>query len=117
MRREVHTSDTLAVRAVRANVPPERVQKSQGPASAGGAFGQARPGQDFPARAPTVSRELTVLKHMASRAVAWGFLAAESLTGKNGVKAYPEPKARVRYLSPDETDRLLEARATAPTNA
>jgi integrase len=71
-------------------------------------------------RAPgTVNSEIMVLKHMMRRAVEWEYRGRNPfLDGQGrplrGVKALKEPPGRVRFLSPEELQRLLEACASAP---
>jgi integrase len=52
----------------------------------------------------SVNRELTCIKHMFNKAVEWGYLSGNPL---RLVKKLKEPPGRVRYLSPEETERLL----------
>jgi integrase len=54
----------------------------------------------------TVNRELALLKHMFTKAVDWGYLKQNPA---KPVKLLKEPPGRLRYLEPDEIDRLLEA--------
>jgi integrase len=52
----------------------------------------------------TVNREMTVLKHMLKRAVAWEYLSSNPVAG---IKALKEPSGRTRFLTLEEMDRLL----------
>ncbi|MGB3479915.1 MAG: tyrosine-type recombinase/integrase [bacterium] len=52
----------------------------------------------------TVNRELSCIKHMFNKAVQWGYLANSPL---RTVKKYKEPPGRVRYLSENESVKLL----------
>src|SRR5260370_39219788 len=54
----------------------------------------------------TVNREVTVIKHMLKRAVAWEYLSANPVAS---VKALKEPSGRTRFLSLEEIERLLAA--------
>ena len=52
----------------------------------------------------TVNRELGCIKHMFNVAVQWGYLRENRL---RAVRKLKEPPGRVRYLNPDEIERLL----------
>ena len=52
----------------------------------------------------TANKELTRLGHLLNRAVAWGYLKANPA---RGIKRAKEAPGRVRYLSPEERDKLL----------
>jgi integrase len=54
----------------------------------------------------TANVELTVLKHLFGRAVAWSYLAKNPLAG---IKKYKEPPGRTRFLSREEITALLQA--------
>lgn len=54
----------------------------------------------------TVNRELALLKHMLTKAVDWGYLKQNPA---KSVKLLKEPPGRLRYLEPEEIERLLEA--------
>ncbi len=54
----------------------------------------------------TVNREVACLKHMYTKAVEWNFATANPV---RAVKLLKEPPGRLRYLSPEEANRLLEA--------
>jgi integrase len=56
--------------------------------------------------ASTINHELSVLKGMVSKAVAWG-MAERNVAER--VKKLPEPKGRVRFLTIEEAGRLLKA--------
>jgi integrase len=58
------------------------------------------------AAASTVNREMTVLKHMLSRAFRWEHLGANRV---DGLKPLREPSGRTRFLSLEEIERLLAA--------
>lgn len=55
----------------------------------------------------TSNRDLTYLNALLTRAVEWGFIDVHPLRGK--VKKAREDTSRVRFLSPDEERRLLDA--------
>jgi integrase len=57
----------------------------------------------------TVNKELNCLKAMLNKAVAWGYLQTHPLRGMKGLKELP---GRLRYLTPDEKARLLDACAS-----
>lgn len=54
----------------------------------------------------TVNREMTVLKHIISRAVSWGCITSNQV---KDTKKFKEPPGRTRWLTPEEIDRLLSA--------
>lgn len=54
----------------------------------------------------TINREITVLKHILSRAVRWEFLSINQVAG---MKPLREPSGRTRFLSLEEVERLLAA--------
>ncbi len=54
----------------------------------------------------TVNRELACLKHMYTKAIEWGYV---KVNPAKGVKLLKEPPGRLRYLNPDEVERLLNA--------
>lgn len=60
--------------------------------------GQVKPG--------TVNKEFTRLRHLLNRAVQWGYLKANPCKGIALLKELP---ARVKYLVPEQMERLLEA--------
>lgn len=57
-------------------------------------------------KAGTVNKEFIRLRHLLNRAVAWGCLKANPC---KGIKPMKEPPPRVKYLVPEQVDRLLEA--------
>lgn len=57
-------------------------------------------------KAGTVNKEFIRLRHLLNRAVAWGCLKANPCKGISPLK---EPPPRVKYLVPEQVDRLLEA--------
>jgi integrase len=57
-------------------------------------------------RPATVNRELALLKHMYTKAIEWGYVKDNPT---KAVKLLKEPPGRVRYLTPDELLRLLDA--------
>jgi integrase len=64
------------------------------------------------AQASTVNREMTVLKHMLRRAVAWEFLSRNPFLDNQGrllegLRPLREPAGRTRFLSLEEIDRSL----------
>jgi hypothetical protein len=58
------------------------------------------------AAASTINREMTVLKHIVSRAALWEYLSVNPIPG---LKPLREPSGRTRFLSLDEIARLLDA--------
>jgi integrase len=54
----------------------------------------------------TVNRELTLLKHMLTKAVEWGYLKRNSASS---VRLFKEPPGRLRYLEVEEIKRLLDS--------
>jgi len=54
----------------------------------------------------TVNRELALIKHMCTKAMEWGYLKANPL---RSVKLLKEPPGRLRYLTQQEMDALVEA--------
>ncbi len=63
----------------------------------------SRAGQAKPA---TCNKEFTRLRHLLNRAVAWGFLKVNPC---KGIALLKEPPPRVKYLVPEQMERLLEA--------
>jgi integrase len=59
-----------------------------------------------PVKPSTIQRDVAALKAALGKAVAWGFLGMNPLSG---YKAGGPADERVRYLSPDEELRLLDA--------
>jgi integrase len=59
----------------------------------------------------TVNKEVNGLKAMLNKAVSWGYLKAHPLKGMKGLK---EPPGRLRYLTLEESVRLLAACDTPP---
>jgi integrase len=57
-------------------------------------------------RPATVNRELALLKHMYTKAIEWGYVKDNPA---KAVRLLREPPGRVRYLTPDELLRLLDA--------
>jgi integrase len=53
----------------------------------------------------SINRELACLKHMYTKAIEWGYIKENP--AKN-VKLLKEPPGRLRYLSPEEVERLLD---------
>ena len=51
-----------------------------------------------------VNRELACLKHMYTKAIAWGYV---KINPAKSVKLFKEPPGRLRYLKPDEIENLL----------
>jgi integrase len=62
--------------------------------------------RNTPLKPATVNREMAALKHMLSKAVAWGVLL---LNPASGVKLHKENNRRLRYLTPEECKALLDA--------
>jgi integrase len=58
------------------------------------------------AKAATINREITVLKHILRRAVLWGYLSRNQI---ESLKPLKEGPGRTRFLSLDEVERLLAA--------
>jgi integrase len=59
----------------------------------------------------TVNKEVNCLKAMLNKAVAWGYLQTHPLRGLKGLR---EPPGRLRYLTPEEKARLLDACTSPP---
>jgi len=57
----------------------------------------------------TLNHYLLTIKHMFRKAVDWGFTPEESLKHLRRVKQYKLNNKRLRYLTKEEADRLLEA--------
>ena len=57
----------------------------------------------------TVNRDLAILKHLMNTAIAWGYLYENPA---KPVKLLRENNARLRYLTKDEIDRLIDAAHT-----
>jgi len=53
-----------------------------------------------------VNRELACLKHMFTKAIEWGCVKANPA---RGVKLLKEPPGRLRYLNPEEIEKLIYA--------
>ena len=53
----------------------------------------------------TVNRELACLRHMFNKAIEWGYVATNPM---KGVRLLKEPPGRVRFLQPEEVQRLLQ---------
>lgn len=56
----------------------------------------------------TVNRHIATIKHMLTKANDWGYIADEILRGARKVKNLPENNQRIRFLSREESDELLE---------
>jgi len=54
----------------------------------------------------TANREVIMLKHMLKKAVEWGYLPINPL---RNVKLLKEPPGRIRYVKPEEWQRLISA--------
>jgi len=54
----------------------------------------------------SVNRELACLKHMYTKAIEWGYVKSNPA---KGVKLLKEPPGRLRYLRPEEVEKLLKA--------
>ena len=54
----------------------------------------------------TINKELACVKHMFNKAVEWGYLKHNQLAG---VKRLKEPPGRLRYLTRNEEERLINA--------
>jgi integrase len=52
----------------------------------------------------SVNRELSCVKHMFNKAIEWGYLANNQL---QSIKLFKEPPGRIRYLTEDEIDKLI----------
>jgi len=57
----------------------------------------------------TINRHLATIKHMFTKAEEWGMVAEGTLKAVRKVKLLPENNRRLRYLSCDECQRLLDA--------
>lgn len=62
--------------------------------------------RNTPLKPATVNREMAALKHLLSKAVAWGVLQHNPASG---VKLQKENNRRLRYLTPAECKALLDA--------
>ena len=58
------------------------------------------------AKPATANREFSLFRHMLSKAVDWGYLKDNPA---KRVKPFKEPPGRIRFLSQDECERLLDA--------
>lgn len=56
----------------------------------------------------TVNRLTTCLKHMVNKGVEWGIVSEETLKSVRKVKQLEENNKRLRYLTPEELQRLLK---------
>jgi len=56
----------------------------------------------------TINKELALLKHMFTKAIEWGYVKQNPA---KLVKLLKEPPGRLRYLTPEELTRLLDASA------
>ena len=54
----------------------------------------------------TVNRELACLKHMYTKAIEWEYVKSNPA---KGVRLLKEPPGRLRYLNPEEIERLVSA--------
>ncbi len=57
----------------------------------------------------TVNRVVTILKHMFTKAVEWEMVEEDTLKKVRRVKLLKEPPGRLRFLSKEETQALIEA--------
>ncbi len=57
----------------------------------------------------TVNRRLATLKHMVHKAVEWDLVGEEVYHRLRRVRPLPEQNRRLRYLTPEECQRLVEA--------
>jgi integrase len=64
-----------------------------------------RKDDDHPRSAATCNRELSALKRLINKALEWGMATTNPVPK---VKPLPEPNGRTRFLSLDESRRLLE---------
>jgi integrase len=70
---------------------------------------QATPTKNGTPRTPAaVNREISVLKRLLGKAVAWGMTRTNVASG---IKPLKEPKGRLRYLEVEEAGRLLQEAA------
>jgi len=53
----------------------------------------------------TVNREVACLKSLYNKAIEWGYVKANPV---KGVRLFKEPPGRLRYLRPEEVEKLLE---------
>lgn len=53
----------------------------------------------------TLNRELACLRHMYNKAIEWGYVGRNPM---QGVKLLKEPPERLRFLSPEEIEALLQ---------
>ncbi|MDO8136760.1 MAG: site-specific integrase [Candidatus Brocadiales bacterium] len=56
----------------------------------------------------TANRRVTCLKHMFTKAHEWGWVGDDTLKRVRGVKLLEEPPGRLRYLSQEECQALVE---------
>lgn len=60
----------------------------------------------------TINRHISTLKHMFTRAVDWEMTGEETLKKVRRVKQLPEHNRRLRYLSKEESQTLIDACST-----
>ena len=63
-------------------------------------------------KASTANKELSRLKHLLARAVSWGYLKASPAAKVGKAK---EPDGRVRFLTPEERDALVNGLSSTVT--
>jgi len=56
----------------------------------------------------TVNRKMAMLKHLVHKCSDWGLVDEDTLRTVRKVKQLKEPAGRLRYLSPEEVQRLLK---------
>ncbi len=54
----------------------------------------------------SVNRHMTIIKHMFKKGIEWGLVKTNPTIG---IKRFPEPESKTRYLDEDELERLLLA--------
>jgi len=54
----------------------------------------------------SVNRHITIIKHMFKKGIEWGMVKTNPTIG---VKRFPEPESKTRFLTEDELERLLLA--------
>lgn len=60
-------------------------------------------------KSATVNRLIATISHMFTKAVEWGMVEEEIQKRIRKVKLLPENNRRLRYLSPEECQRLVDS--------
>lgn len=69
-------------------------------------YKRSETGRSYPRSPSRVNRYYAALQHCLSKAETWGWIERNPITR---VEKFSEPSGRVRFLSPAERDRLLQA--------